>query len=587
MKKIFITNILLLLTTNILLSLHIVGGTITYEALGNDEYQFTLQVYRDCQAVTGAPLDDPAAITIYNGANLVSSLSVSLTSDQLISVIQNPVCSLDGVCLQLGIYEFNATLPYHIDGYSVVYQRCCRTTILSNLVAPGTQGMTFEAYLGPQVLSMSNQSPEFLENIPTSINANEPFIYNAGALDADGDSLSYELMIPYLGASASLPAPMPASAPPYSLVNFASGISLNNLLGPGGIPISIDPITGIMEATPANSGLYLVGYRVKEYRNGSFMGETRREFILYIDSGASGFSIEGTVKIDSTTLLDDGIVTLLEEDFILDSLFVIDTQGVTSPNSFEFTNLLNGRYHLKAEPAPTSIFYNDYLPTYYGGSAIWNTGLVLDVCQVSQLNTEIILIPTANLGGNGRISGHIQNAAGFTPAKNLDLVLINNYGDPLAHTRTDQSGNFSFPNLTIGNYRIYIDLVNSAIDNSQTPIINVPLFNPIQDDMLFTLHPTYLELVENTVSIEAPSPNLQYSILPNPNRGSFSVDLFFEGSQEVKFSLFNTLGSNVLFQEMFATNTLSAQIDTKLPAGIYFLKVEMEGTSKTKKIIIQ
>ena len=44
---------------------HIVGGDLTYKCLGNNNYEITMIVYRDCNS-DGAEYDNPANIAIYN-----------------------------------------------------------------------------------------------------------------------------------------------------------------------------------------------------------------------------------------------------------------------------------------------------------------------------------------------------------------------------------------------------------------------------------------------------------------------------------------------------------------------------------------
>ena len=47
---------------------HIVGGVMNYKYLGNDQYEISLYVYRDC--IYGIPpLDDPAIIRIWDGVS--------------------------------------------------------------------------------------------------------------------------------------------------------------------------------------------------------------------------------------------------------------------------------------------------------------------------------------------------------------------------------------------------------------------------------------------------------------------------------------------------------------------------------------
>ena len=55
----------MVVVANTLLATHIVGGEMSYRCLGNDDYEITLKVYRDC--LNGqASFDSKAAVTIYD-----------------------------------------------------------------------------------------------------------------------------------------------------------------------------------------------------------------------------------------------------------------------------------------------------------------------------------------------------------------------------------------------------------------------------------------------------------------------------------------------------------------------------------------
>ena len=101
--------------------------------------------------------------------------------------------------------------------------------------------------------------------------------------DPDGDSLAYKLCTPYHGGSMVTPAPNPPSAPPYTLVSYASGYSYLNPL-PANPAIAIDPSTGLLTGTPTLIGQYVVGVCVEEYRNGVLIGTHRRDFQFNVAS---------------------------------------------------------------------------------------------------------------------------------------------------------------------------------------------------------------------------------------------------------------------------------------------------------------
>jgi gliding motility-associated-like protein len=59
--------------------------------------------------------------------------------------------------------------------------------------------------------------------------------------------------------------------PPYNEMNMLNGI-------PGGVPLEIDPVTGLLTGLPNTIGQFVVGICVEEYRNGELISTTRRDF---------------------------------------------------------------------------------------------------------------------------------------------------------------------------------------------------------------------------------------------------------------------------------------------------------------------
>ena len=114
MKKIYL--FLLALCSYLPLSAtHIIGGSISYEYLGGDEYKIRLEVLRDCH--TGIPwFDDPASIGIFDSTgDLLYELLVPMDpyiNDTISLAVPNSVCIFPpDVCVHRTIYETTANLP--------------------------------------------------------------------------------------------------------------------------------------------------------------------------------------------------------------------------------------------------------------------------------------------------------------------------------------------------------------------------------------------------------------------------------------------------------------------------------------------
>jgi len=128
---VFVFSAFLLLMPTKARASHIVGGEITFECLGNNQYRIILDVYRDCfYGDPTAYFDDPARVGIFNDNNfLVQQVNMPFTGqDDTLSAIFSDPCLFDpgDVCVHTTRYEKVVTLPPISGGYKLVYQRCCR-----------------------------------------------------------------------------------------------------------------------------------------------------------------------------------------------------------------------------------------------------------------------------------------------------------------------------------------------------------------------------------------------------------------------------------------------------------------------------
>ena len=264
---------------------HIVGGDIYYDYLGNNNYKFYITVYRDCNS-TGAEFDDPLFLSVYlqNGTVPIQNISVPFPGSTLLPVVFNNPCVVppNNICVQRAIYVITVNLPPTPGGYTVTYQRCCRGPNITNLVNPDNTGLTLTAKVpGSETNATVNSSPRFTNYPPLLLCNNDDLIFDHSATDPDGDQLVYSLVTPFSGGTSANPLPNPSPPPPYFPVNWSAGFTALNPLGPGAT-IAIDPVTGLLTASPQMLGLFVVGIRVQEFRNGVLIGQTIRDFLFKV-----------------------------------------------------------------------------------------------------------------------------------------------------------------------------------------------------------------------------------------------------------------------------------------------------------------
>ncbi len=261
---------------------HIIGGDIYYDYLGNNNYKFVLTLYRDC-ASDGAEFDNPLMLSVYmaNGSSY-QTIQVPFTGSVFIPLdFDNPCATAPGgICVERAIYETVLNLPPIQGGYNISYQRCCRGPSIVNIVNPDDTGLTLTTHVpGIETGFTDNSSPRFTNYPPFLLCNNEQIAFDHVATDPDGDQLVYSMATPFSGGNSFDPAPV-APAPPYFPVQWVGGFTPQDPLGPGSLT-QIDA-DGLLLVNPNLMGLFVVGVRVQEFRNGLLISETIRDFLFKV-----------------------------------------------------------------------------------------------------------------------------------------------------------------------------------------------------------------------------------------------------------------------------------------------------------------
>ncbi len=277
-----ITVVLAVACTVVMRATHIIGGEMYYDHLGGNQYRVTLALYRDCgpDNQNGTGFDAQALFAVYdiNGVE-ITNVSVLDPGEVQVPIDLNDPCltAPPEVCVATTLYEHVFDLPPIAGGYTISYQRCCRTPAMVNL--SGQQGITCTVHI-PGPPDAVNGSPRFSSYPPVALCMDQDLTFDHSATDPDGDQLVYGLCAPYQGADALNPAPLPPP-PPYQTVNWAAGYSAGAPLD-SDPAIAIDPVTGVLTVHPTLQGAFTVGVCVTEIRNGVVIGESRRDFMFKV-----------------------------------------------------------------------------------------------------------------------------------------------------------------------------------------------------------------------------------------------------------------------------------------------------------------
>ncbi|MGZ3862542.1 MAG: carboxypeptidase regulatory-like domain-containing protein [Bacteroidia bacterium] len=165
-----------------------------------------------------------------------------------------------------------------------------------------------------------------------------------------------------------------------------------------------------------------------------------------------------------------------------------DTAGVMTltNGTYYFPSVFYGNYIVKAIADTNNPLYKTAVGTYYSNKVYpfqWDSALLIQhhTCvsgNISGNDIKILQMP-APVSGPGVISGRVTKDSSYTgaryigginplgaPLKGVDIKLGKNPGgSPAARTTTDANGDYSFSNVPVGKYKIYIDIPNYGMDS--------------------------------------------------------------------------------------------------------------------------
>lgn len=264
---------------------HIVGGDITVKWISGNTFEITLTFYRDC--TPGNTGFDP---TVQIGVFDKVTNFPTFNPQPILQVIDSTVVTLGdncynpNICMKKCRYVRQIVIPNNPNGYYISWQRCCRNSVITNIVNPGNAGYIFYAEMPDPALH--NSSPTF-STVPDGYMCQRyPNIDSYTATDSDGDILIYSFSQPLDCATYGICSNTnctgaigctipPAWFKPYGVTMYQTGYSLANAMGD---PAQSIDANGNIFTTPPNLGVYVICVTVGEYRNGVKIGEIRRDF---------------------------------------------------------------------------------------------------------------------------------------------------------------------------------------------------------------------------------------------------------------------------------------------------------------------
>jgi gliding motility-associated-like protein len=457
-------------------AIHIKGGWMYYEYLGknaqnnNNEYRVVVKLYRDCAPPTAGQNDAQINIAVYK--NTGNSFYENFPAPQVkayrlekksFSECINPKPSVCYVVLE---YATTVSLPPAAGGYTASFQRCCRINGIVNVVNPSnTYGNTYTITLpGNDAAGMEiNTSPVFAEKDTVAVCYNSDIQLDYSATDFDHDSLVYSFTSALTGASQDDPNPPRSTAPPYPSLPYAPGYSAIN---PFGTDLVINPQTGLITGkSPSTTGEYVLGVLVKEYRNGVFIAQTRKE--LHVNVAACSI-VAATLPIRITSC--DGYTVAFEN---------LSTSPAINSYYWDF-GVKNSIQDTSTQPKPTYVYPDTGV---YIAKLVVNPNSACTDSAVSEVKVYPGFFPAFTYTGSCfanpfQFQDQSTTRYGFINSQSWDFGNPNERGDT-SHLKNPQ---YLYP-AGIGTYSVYLkvtsnlgceDTITKQIQVFDKPLIELP-----------------------------------------------------------------------------------------------------------------
>lgn len=618
-----------LFLTQSVFATHIAGGEITYKyvskALNNDvTYAITLSLYMDCLNgnSTSIKSDSIAIINVFDAktGNLISNLCKSVARQNPTRVSANNYKCLKNKpsqCLDMYVYKTNIVLPERANGYIITFERCCRNSAIVNIISPDKTGSTIWTEIKSESIIGKNSSPTFKLRPPIFLCINAPFNFDHSATDEDGDSLEYEMLTPYIGASMDSPRPDYSSAmstlPVFPLtsnrlVQWLYPFSVNNEIG-GNPILEVNKRTGKLTVTPDKSGLFVMGIKVKEFRKGVLIGETKRDYQFIVAN--CGFDLLSLFSAPKTNQIDS-VVSFINKSF-----------GATSyrwdfgdPSTNSDTSVAKSPTYVYSKPGDykiTLIAINSSCSDIYEYSITvnkCNSKAEFSTNNVCESDSVVFVNKSQDAIGYLWLFGDGQNSKSHTPkhkykitsTKTYSVTLItldkNGCSDSIIYPVTihqNPNSNFSFAltgtQLVLkateqGNSKYQWKFGNNDSTTTTTENCTFILTKPEQYKVCLKvtnnascLSQTCKDITVSILSLSKPS---SFRIYPNPNNGNFIIE-FEKSNTEKSIEILDNIGQIVYKEEL---NRSMNKLDMNLADGVYVVKITSHEDIHIQRLLV-
>jgi len=293
---------------------------------------------------------------------------------------------------------------------------------------------------------------------------------------------------------------------------------------------------------------------------------------LFVGGVINDNTVAGIV-LAGNKVADQGLVWLVSPDNNYSAELQIDSTGI-----YHFTGVPYGWYYIYAMLTPGSDHFFAYMPTYYAGSLSWQGATLIHTGEPNAWYAVNLLPSLACSQGDATITGTINWGgmilrAESNPAANVEVILYNSTGYPIAYTFTDNEGTYVFEHLPYGDYIVQAEMAGKS---SQSIVVNLS-GNSATININFVINGAAIDMTGITEPIKTEL--LAGSPFPNPVSEILNLRLNTSASGTAVVDIIDVQGRIIHTEPIALTgsNNLVSIATGSLTKGIYMLRVKSNG----------
>lgn len=312
----------------------------------------------------------------------------------------------------------------------------------------------------------------------------------------------------------------------------------------------------------------------------------------YVSNEPDNYRIQGyAFPLDSNNVFFNeivGLAYLIVHDEDAGTLTAIDTVELQDFGYYDFGDVPAGDYLVKAAYSEDSELYETNLPTYYGHVLWWHEATTITVPYSGWGGFTVTMVEGENSGGPGFIGGLISEGANFDgeivdersgdPLAGISVLLLTEDDEPVTHTVSNENGEFAFPDLAWGTYKVYVEVIGLE------QVFYLVTIGPDQPEVN---NLTFVVGEEGVLNVSAFLTADALQVFPNPAQHQVMVNINSPKAFDAQINITDLRGQTLWTQPAtirMGTQQFDLNI-SELPKGIYFLNVQTGKDVISKKIV--